>query len=401
MATASVPESSKTFQKGQIIFREGQTTPVAYMVKKGSVLLYRVVNNRRVVIAQMKPGQIFGEMSLITNEPANATAEAEVHTELIVFDRIFLQSLLLKSPNPIQRIVRHLLDQLHTMHTLVQERPYEDIFLGVCQLLELFTQAQGQAPPDEPRSRLKNAVSHADFCRAVKTILLVPQHEIDEVLDKLHKLNLVIVRDIKAATYKKNILGEVNKSSEYLRDSIIVINDPLRFMSAARNLRKEMGAVEAVGSSRGLQYMDIHDLAAKAGVEVGVIHRLLAQRELPDGLLCFPAELAERWLGSLDDDYFTLEGQAKWRERGMIADDIVDEDNAALQFAFSQLGHEKLLILYAAAGEAAKKKIRENVSKKLKKEFEEESRSLKVGLGEVVAIEEELFRMLERVKKEA
>jgi len=240
MSTPGVPDSSKTFAKGQIIYREGQSIPVAYMVKKGAVFLYRTVNNRRVVIAHLKPGQIFGEMSLITGEPANATAEAEVHTEVIVFDRIFLQSLLLKSPNPVQRILRHLMEQLRAMHTLVQERPYEDIFLGVCQLLELYAQAQGQTAPDEPRSKLKNAVSLAEFCRVVKTVLLAPQHEIDEVLDRLHRLGLIRVRDVKAATYKTDILGEVSKSTEYLRDQIIVIVDPVRFMADARQLRREM-----------------------------------------------------------------------------------------------------------------------------------------------------------------
>ena len=36
------PETYKTFQKGQVIFKEGQVNPVAYMVKKGAVRLYRV-----------------------------------------------------------------------------------------------------------------------------------------------------------------------------------------------------------------------------------------------------------------------------------------------------------------------------------------------------------------------
>lgn len=401
MSTTGVPESSKTFAKGQIIYREGQATPVAYMVKKGAVLLYRTVNNRRVVIAHLKPGQIFGEMSLITGESANATAEAEVHTEVIVFDRIFLQSLLLKSPNPVQRILRHLMEQLRAMHNLVQERPYEDIFLGVCQLLELYAQAQGQAAPDEPRSKLKNAVSHAEFCRVVKTVLLAPQHEIDEVLDKLQRMGLIRVREVKAATYKTDILGEVSKSTEYLRDRIIVISDPVRFLADARNLRREMADAGKVGATLAMEYIDIHDLARRAGVDERVLFRCIAQRELPEGLLCFPSDQADRWLQSLDEEFFSVQGQNSRLKKGLIADDIVDESGTALQLAFSHLGHEKLLMLYAAAGDAAKEKIRNNVSKKLKKELEEESKTLRVSLDKVVVVEEELFRLLEKIKNEA
>jgi len=401
MSAPGVPESSKTFAKGQIIHREGQSVPVAYMVKKGGVLLYRTVNNRRVVIARLKPGQIFGELSLLLDEPANATAEAEMHSELIVFDRIFLQSLLLKSPNPIQRILRHLIEQLRTMHSLVQERPYEDIFLGVCQLLELYAQAQGQAPPEEHRSRLKNAVSHAEFCRAAKTVLLAPQHELDEVLDTLAGHGLVKIRDIRAATYKKDILGQQKKSTEYLRDQLIVIADPVNFMAQARNLHRELPEPSVEGSTHTLEYIDIHDLARRAGVDERVIYRCIALRELPEGLLCFPTDQADRWIESLDEDFFTTGGQNRHLNRGCIADDIVDEEGAALQLAFSHLGQSRLLLLYAAAGDAAKQKIRDNVSRKTRQELEDESRNVSVSLDEVVAIEEELFRLLEKVKSGA
>lgn len=398
MTASGVPESKKTFAKGQVIFREGQSTPVAYMVKKGAVVLYRTVHNRRVVIGHFKPGQIFGEMSLILDEPANATAEAEVHSELIVFDRIFLQSLLLKSPNPIQRILRHLIEQLRTMHSLVQERPYEDIFCSICQLLELYAQAQGQAPPDEPRSQLKNAVSHAEFCRAAKTVLLAPQHEIDEVLYKLQEHELIKVRDIKAATYKKDILGQVSKSTEFLRDQLIVIADPLSFMPEARSLHRELGSQELAGAIHGQEYIDIRDLARRAGVDERVLFRCIAQREMPEGLLCFPSDQADRWLQSLDEEFFSVDGQNRRYKQGLIADDIVDEDNKALQLAFSHLGHNRLIKLYAAAGDAAKQKIRDNVSKKLLQDLDEESRALTVSLEDVVHIEEELFRLLDKIK---
>ncbi len=400
MDNSSAPETHKTFQKGQVILREGQVNPIAFMVKKGAVVLYRLVNNRRVVVAHLKPGQIFGEMALITGEPSNATAEAEVHTEVITFDRIFLQSLLLKCPNPIQRMVRQFMEQLRTMHTLVQERPYTDIFLSICQLLELFSQAQGQYAPEEHRSGMRNAVSYADFVRACKTVLLVAQHEIDAVVDKLNKLNLVKVRDVKGSTYKRDILGQVSKSTEYLRDQIIVISDPPRFMSVAKNLRRELSSEDDVGQTEAMEYIDIHDLAQRAAVEEGVLYRLICQRELPDGMLCFPREVADAWVRSLPEDYFTAQ-QALQSERGTIADDIVYESNAALQLAFSNLGQSKVLVLYVAAGAAAKQKIMENVSKKMRTVLQEESKRFRVDLTEVITVEEELYGLLGKFKKEA
>ena len=48
----------RTFPKGTIIFREGQTSDVAYVVKKGRVSIYRVVGNKRVRLGERGPGGV-------------------------------------------------------------------------------------------------------------------------------------------------------------------------------------------------------------------------------------------------------------------------------------------------------------------------------------------------------
>lgn len=398
MVGAAPPETYKTFQKGQVIFREGQVNSVAYMVKKGAVRLFRVVNNRKVVISRMLPGQIFGEMALITGDPSNATAEAEVHSELIAFDRTLFQSLLLKSPNPVQRIVRHLMEQLRSLHELVQERAYKDLFLSVCQLLELHAQAMGQVPVDEQRSAIKNAVSFADFCRIAKTVLLVPQYEIDDVVQRLEAAGLITVRYVKGATYKKNILGQVSKASEYLHDRIIVIPDMVGFMTAARDLRREMEGEEGAAHGTDLDYIDIHDLAERAGTEPGIIYRLICRKEIPEGMICFPSEVVDAWLERVEDSFFDLAAPLRGDSRIMVVDEIVDVNDATLQLAFAQLGQQKIVVLYAAAGPRAKTKIMANVSKKMARILLEEAWDLRVDISQVEAVEAELSSILDKLQ---
>lgn len=41
----------RTFPKGTVIFREGQVSDVAYVVKKGRISIYRVLGNKRVRLA--------------------------------------------------------------------------------------------------------------------------------------------------------------------------------------------------------------------------------------------------------------------------------------------------------------------------------------------------------------
>jgi len=392
---ASTPETYKTFQKGQVILKEGQVNPVAYMVKKGAVCLHRVVNNRRVVLAQLKPGQVFGEMALITGEPFYATAEAEDLCELIVFDRVFLQSLILKCPNPIQRIMRQLFEQLRASYLLVHEQATIDIFLSLCQLLELVCLAsEGSVLVPGQRTTLTDAFSYVDFSRIAKNILVVSQQEIDDVLDKLNKINLIKVRDIKGATYKRDILGQLSKSSEYLRDRIIVLTDRPNFLSSARNLRKEL-TDERSERTTGLETMDIHDVAALAKTDVSVIYRLIGRNEVPDGLFAFQREAVRAWIedkGVRFFDHANIEAPDLFELQ--FVDDVVYVEDSLLRYGFLKLGPRKVQTLYAVAGEEARKKIRANLSKKMAEIFEDDIPTVQVAYAELAALEQEFYQLV-------
>ena len=74
----------RTFPKGATIFREGQVSDVAYLIKKGRVSIYRVLNNKRVRLGERGPGEMVGEMGVFTADPRGSTAEANVVLELHV-----------------------------------------------------------------------------------------------------------------------------------------------------------------------------------------------------------------------------------------------------------------------------------------------------------------------------
>lgn len=393
---SKTPETYKSFQKGQLILKEGQVNPVAYMIKKGAVLLSRVVNNRRVALAQLKPGQVFGEMGLITGEPFYANAEAEENCDCIVFDRIFLQSLIMKCPNPIQRIMRQLFEQLRASYLLVHEQASTDVFLSLCQLLELFCMAtENSAPLSGQRASLTDAFSYVDFSRVAKNILVISQQEIDAALETLGKINLIKIRDIKGAAYKRDILGQVSKSSEYLRDRIIAITDRPNFMSSARNLRREMAANEPAERTKGLEVVDIHDVAAMAGIKASDLYRLIGRRRLPEGLFAFNREAVRAWIESKGQSFFhqALSDKPELFELEFV-DDVVHVEDELLRPAFAKLGPKKLQTLYAVASEDGRKKIRANVTKKMAEIFEEDLPVTSVAYADVAALERELFQFL-------
>ena len=136
-----------TFHKGQKVFREGQQGSVAYMLKCGRVTLVRIIKNKRVILAHVQPGQVFGEEGLLTGEKRLSTAEVDEPTELIVLDQDLFQTLLLKSPGPIQRLTRYLMEQVRTAQASISEQVTCNVFMSVCGVAgAALSPARGPSP---------------------------------------------------------------------------------------------------------------------------------------------------------------------------------------------------------------------------------------------------------------
>lgn len=84
---------------GQVIFSAGEEGGEMYLVVNGRVEIFmRDLSYERVSIAQIEPGEIFGELSLLDNAPRSASAKALDHTRLVVIDRDDLLALIRAHP---------------------------------------------------------------------------------------------------------------------------------------------------------------------------------------------------------------------------------------------------------------------------------------------------------------
>jgi len=77
----------KAFAAGQVIIREGEAGDAAYMIVSGHCRAYRTVDGQRETLATMGPGEVFGEMALLLDEPRAATVEAVDRVTVLVLDK--------------------------------------------------------------------------------------------------------------------------------------------------------------------------------------------------------------------------------------------------------------------------------------------------------------------------
>ena len=84
---AKATEGPRTFTAGDVIFSEGEAGDVAYLIVSGTVDILKRAGDRDIVIGQVGPGNIIGEMALIDSQPRMATARTAEETTVNVIPR--------------------------------------------------------------------------------------------------------------------------------------------------------------------------------------------------------------------------------------------------------------------------------------------------------------------------
>ncbi|BBM89580.1 hypothetical protein COTS27_01285 [Spirochaetota bacterium] len=74
-------------KQGEIIFCEFEPGETLFFLQEGQVRLIKILNNKEKTLAIIRPGDIFGEMSILEKQPRSATAIAETDVKLLELNK--------------------------------------------------------------------------------------------------------------------------------------------------------------------------------------------------------------------------------------------------------------------------------------------------------------------------
>ncbi|AEB10145.1 cyclic nucleotide-binding domain-containing protein [Desulfobacca acetoxidans] len=101
--------TDKSFPKGSIIVRQGDSPDNFYVIRKGSVKVFRLSSEGiRTDLTTLGPGSYFGELAIITRQPRTAFVEAEQDTLVTEISREEFEQLLDDNPPLARQIIRQL-----------------------------------------------------------------------------------------------------------------------------------------------------------------------------------------------------------------------------------------------------------------------------------------------------
>jgi len=125
-----------TCQRGQLLYAPGETGEALFILKAGSVRLYRLApDGRKLVLATLGPGTVFGEMAVIGQSMTDSFAEALDECVVCIMSRVDIEQVMTEHPSVAVQMVRLLSTRLHEAENKLQQMAFTPVPERVARLL--------------------------------------------------------------------------------------------------------------------------------------------------------------------------------------------------------------------------------------------------------------------------
>ena len=143
VAAVAVP---RRFDRGQVVFREGDDSDTCYVVHHGHARALRAHGDgRTIALARFGPGDIFGELAMFDDEKRSATIETLDDVEAIAILGQDMRRLLREHPDIAVKLVISLGRRLRAANERLARQSFQTVQSRVAGVLgQLVRQAQSE-----------------------------------------------------------------------------------------------------------------------------------------------------------------------------------------------------------------------------------------------------------------
>lgn len=103
---------SRTYRAGELLFEQGDEGDCAYVTLSGSASVLINMEGEKREVAEIGPGQVFGEMAILCDIPRTAAIGAKTDLEVLRIDREDFKKLLTEFPEVSRQVTRFIVSRL-------------------------------------------------------------------------------------------------------------------------------------------------------------------------------------------------------------------------------------------------------------------------------------------------
>ena len=183
MSDSLFARSGKEFRAGEVLFREGETGEVMFVIQSGLVRLTKRVGVEERALATLGRGEFLGEMAILNEKPRTATAMVIEDAKCLVIGARTLETMVSSNTEIALRLIKKLSRRLDAADELIQILMNPDPEARVMLGLKRHAEAFGEETP----TGVKVHVSADDLAREVGAEV----GHVHDVLARLQRLRIV------------------------------------------------------------------------------------------------------------------------------------------------------------------------------------------------------------------
>jgi CRP/FNR family transcriptional regulator, cyclic AMP receptor protein len=148
IAQVAVP---RNWDRGQVIFREGDEGDTCYLLRSGAVVLTREhQDGRMVALAELRAGALFGELAMFRGETRSATAEAVEPTSAVALLSGDVQRCMRRNPELALKLLAGLAERVSRTNERLLQQSFQTVAGRVASaLLAQTVSRQAEGAPEE------------------------------------------------------------------------------------------------------------------------------------------------------------------------------------------------------------------------------------------------------------
>ncbi len=180
-----------SFKKGDYLMMEGEKADAAYLILRGKVEVFAVVDGIRIDLTELSEGDCLGEMALISNQPRSAFAKALTYTDVAVISSEMMNRGIDNMPAWLAKAVKFIVKRLQITTNLIHPLHKSDCTFHVMNQLKLLYPLMGEKVFNVQWPENKIAVKLSDMVHEITQNLALTTEPVNNVILKLAEVKLV------------------------------------------------------------------------------------------------------------------------------------------------------------------------------------------------------------------
>ncbi|MFC1687361.1 Crp/Fnr family transcriptional regulator [Patescibacteria group bacterium] len=193
------------YQKGELIFSPEEANEKVYILKKGQVEIYQLLQGKKIVIQVLKPGDVFGDISFSPSASGQVPYFAKGSTDcyLCVTSKNDFTLMLRKWPETAMRLLQEMGQRLHDAESKIKDLALHNIKVRL--INELIRHAKKVGEETQEEYIIPDRLTHQELANLIGAT----RETITKALTELKVKGFIEIDNDKTIRVKKNKMSDV------------------------------------------------------------------------------------------------------------------------------------------------------------------------------------------------